>query len=67
MEPNLIVEMMWTLLYNTIEWQIALPLMGIGGKRIKVIIHQNLLMPAQKSSGRKNAVLAFDIELINFK
>lgn len=54
-------------LYNTIEgWQIALPLIGIGGK-IKVIIPSEFAYAGTEVSGRKNAVLAFDIELINFK
>ena len=54
-------------LYNTIEgWQIALPLIGVGGK-MKVIIPSQYAYADQEVSGRKNAVLAFDIELINVK
>ncbi|MEZ4910595.1 MAG: FKBP-type peptidyl-prolyl cis-trans isomerase [Saprospiraceae bacterium] len=54
-------------LYNTIEgWQIALPLIGVGGK-MKVIIPSQFAYAEQEIDKRKNAVLAFDIELINFK
>ncbi|HQV65219.1 MAG: FKBP-type peptidyl-prolyl cis-trans isomerase [Saprospiraceae bacterium] len=54
-------------LFNFIQgWQIGIPKFGIGGKG-KLLIPSKLAYGSASTPGRANAVLVFDIELINFK
>ena len=54
-------------LFNFIQgWQIGIPKFGIGGKG-KLLIPSKFAYGSASTPGRANAVLVFDIELINFK
>lgn len=54
-------------LYQVIQgWQIGIPKFGIGGKG-KLLIPSELGYGTSSNPGRANAVLIFDVELLDFK